>query len=83
MWLLSRLRNDGDSCAAFLQIKHRIRSVSLAKECLLWLQFDDRSAKPGVCKKGGGIELGLNFLFQKSYLFAGILPVGERFVFSS
>ena len=58
------LRNDGDFCTAFLQIEHRIRRVSLAKKCLLWLQLDDGSAQPGVGKKGRGIELGDSFTFQ-------------------
>jgi hypothetical protein len=39
-----------------LQIEHRVRRVSLAEKCLLWLQLDNRSAEPSLCKKGGGIE---------------------------
>ena len=53
---LALLRDDSDLCTAFLQIEHRVRPVSLAKKCLLWLQLDNRSAEPSLCKKGGGIE---------------------------
>ena len=39
--LFAVLRNHGDPSAAFLQIEDSIGRISLAKECLLWLQLDN------------------------------------------
>jgi hypothetical protein len=41
-----------------LQVIHSIGSVSLAKKCLIRLQFDDCPAKSGACEKGGSVECG-------------------------
>jgi hypothetical protein len=50
------LGDNRESRSTFLQIKHGVRCVSLAKECLLWFQLDNSSAKPGTRQKGSGIE---------------------------
>src|SRR5665213_1146392 len=45
------LRNYGNPGLATLQIKHRVRRLTLTKECFLGLQVDDCPARPGVCKE--------------------------------
>ena len=66
--LFAVLRYDGDSCAAFLEVKDRIRGIALAKKGLLWLQFDDCPAKSGICKKCGGIEFSILLSCQASFV---------------
>ena len=62
--LFAVLRYDGDPGAAFLQIKDRIRGIPLAKESLLWLQFDNCPSKSGICKKRSGIEFSILLSYQ-------------------
>jgi hypothetical protein len=42
-----------------LKIKDGVCLVSLSKEVLLLLEFDDSSAKAGVCKKSAKVECGV------------------------
>ena len=54
--LFAALRNHGEFRPALLKIKDRVRRISLGKEGLLRLHFNDSSAKSGVRKKGGKVE---------------------------
>src|ERR1700677_347495 len=51
--------NNRDLRAAFLQIKNRVRGISLGKEGILRRKLDDSSTQASARQKGGGIESGL------------------------
>jgi len=48
----------GDLCRALLQIENRIRWISLRKESLFWLQFNDPSTKSSASEECYEIERG-------------------------
>src|SRR5271165_173285 len=51
--------NHGDLCAPRLEIKNRVRGISLRKEGLLRRQLEDLSTEAGARQEGGGIEFWL------------------------
>jgi hypothetical protein len=52
------LRNDGKSRPAALKIEGGVCPISLGKESLIRLDFDDSSTEASMCKKGSGRECG-------------------------
>jgi len=54
--LLALLGQDSELDTTFLNVKNRIRHVSLLEDVLAFLKFQDRFARPYHGEKGFGIE---------------------------
>jgi hypothetical protein len=74
---LAPLKDDGCSCLIGLYAKRVFRRFGLAKKCFPRLQFDNRSARPGICQKYCGIEsrtaiAGQNATSLQAVCFSGL-----------